>query len=101
MTLGSTRPLTGMCARNISLGVKTAGAYGCQPSHHVPIVKISGSLLEPSGPVCGLCYLFLFAYIFHLLSGFRVCVKLKIVPWTKNLWKHRDAAGSPHPTYKI
>jgi hypothetical protein len=35
------------------LGVRAAGAYYCQPYHHVPIVWKSGSfnLLEPSGPV--------------------------------------------------
>jgi len=43
-----------MNTRNISWGVKAAGAYGWQPYHlHVPIVLKSGSLnlLEPSGPV--------------------------------------------------
>jgi hypothetical protein len=54
MGLGSTQPLTEMSTRNISWGVKAAGAYGWQPYHlHVPIVYKSGSLdlLEPSGPV--------------------------------------------------
>jgi hypothetical protein len=43
-----------MSTRNISWGVKAAGAYDWQPYHlHVPIVLKSGSLnlLEPSGPV--------------------------------------------------
>ena len=65
MAPGSTQPLTEMSTRNISWGVKAAGAYGWQPYHlHVPIVLKSGSLnlLEPSGPVqaCngGLLYCF-------------------------------------------
>ena len=51
---GSTQPLTEMSTRNISWGIKAAGAYGWQPYHlHVRIVLKSGSLtlLEPSGPV--------------------------------------------------
>ena len=54
MALGLTQPLTEISTRNISLGVKAAGAYGWQPHHfQVPIVLKSGSLnpLEPSGPV--------------------------------------------------
>jgi hypothetical protein len=54
MSLGSTQPLTEMSTRNISWGLKAAGAYGWQTYHlHVPIVLKSGSLnlLEPSGPV--------------------------------------------------
>ena len=55
--LGSTQPLTEMSTRNVSWGVKAAGAYGWQPCHlHVPIVLKYGRLnqLEPSGPVQGL-----------------------------------------------
>ena len=54
MALGSNQPLTEMSTRNISWGVKAAGAYGWQTYHiHVPTVLKSGSLnlLEPSGPV--------------------------------------------------
>jgi hypothetical protein len=54
MALGLTHSLTEMSTRNVSWGVKAAGAYGWQPYHlHVPIVLKSGSLnfLEPSGPV--------------------------------------------------
>jgi hypothetical protein len=54
MALGSTQPLTEMSTRNISCGVKAAGAYDWQPYHlHMPIVVKSGcpDLLEPSGPV--------------------------------------------------
>ena len=46
--------LTEMSTRNISWGVKVAGAWGWQPYHlHVPTVFKSGSLnlLELSGPV--------------------------------------------------
>ena len=52
MALGSTQPLTEMSTRNISCGVKEAGAWVWQPYHlHVPTVLESGSLtlLEPSG----------------------------------------------------
>jgi hypothetical protein len=39
MALGSAQPLTEMSTKNISWGVKAAGAYGWQPYHrHVPIV---------------------------------------------------------------
>ena len=54
MALGLTQSLTEMSTRNISWGVKAAGAYGRQPYHlHVLNVLKSGSLnlLEPSGPV--------------------------------------------------
>ena len=54
MALGSTQPLTETSTRNISWGVKAAGAYGWQSYHiHVPIVLKFASLnfLEPLGPV--------------------------------------------------
>ena len=54
MSLGSSQSLAEMSTRNISWGVKAAGAYGWQPYHlPVPIVLKSGSLnlIEPSGPV--------------------------------------------------
>ena len=54
MALGLTEPLTEMSARNISWGVKAAGAWGWQPCYlHVPLVLKSGglNLLEPSEPV--------------------------------------------------
>ena len=54
MALGLTQPLTEMSIRNISWGVKAAGALGWRTYHlHVPIVLNAGSLnlLEPSGPV--------------------------------------------------
>jgi hypothetical protein len=38
MALGSTQPLTEMSTRNISWGVKAAGAYGWPYHLHVPIV---------------------------------------------------------------
>ena len=54
MALGLTQPLTEMNTRNISWGVKAAGAYGWQP-HNFQVLTVlkSGSLnlLEPSGPV--------------------------------------------------
>ena len=72
MALGLTQPLTEMSTRNISWGVKAAGAYGCQPYHpHVPIVLKSGSLslLESSGPVqaCnGIALPFFFLFTFYM-----------------------------------
>ena len=64
MVLGSTQPLTGMSTRNISWGVKAAGAHGWQPCHFkVPTVlksvtlrcrlswNLSLNLLEHSEPV--------------------------------------------------
>ena len=54
MALQSTEPLTEIGTRNISLGVKGAGAYGWQPyNFHMPIVLKSASLnhLDPSGTV--------------------------------------------------
>jgi len=54
MALRSTQLLTEMSTRNISWGIKTAGAYGWQPYHlYVPTVLKSGilNLLEPLGPV--------------------------------------------------
>jgi hypothetical protein len=56
--LGSTQPLREMSTRNISWGVKVADAWA--NNLHVPIVLKSGSLnlLEPSGPVQGMLYLY-------------------------------------------
>jgi len=54
MALGLTQPLTEMSSRNISWGVKAAGAKGWQRYYlHVPTVLKSGSLnlLQPRGPV--------------------------------------------------
>jgi hypothetical protein len=62
MPLGLNLPLTEMSTRNISWEVKVTGALGWQTCHlHVPIVLKSWSLnlLEPSGPVQGLLYLYL------------------------------------------
>jgi hypothetical protein len=45
LALGSTQPPTEMGTRNISWGIKAAGAYGWQPCHlHVPIVLKLGAL---------------------------------------------------------
>jgi hypothetical protein len=56
VALGLTQPLTERSTRNISWGVKAAGAYGTPYHLHVPTVLKSGSLklLEPSGPVKGM-----------------------------------------------
>jgi len=65
MALGLAQPLTEMSTRNISCGVKAAGAYGWQPYHlHVSSVMESGSLnlMEPSGTVQGLLHFFYITY---------------------------------------
>jgi len=62
MVLGLTQPLTEMSTRNISWGVRATGAYGWQDYHlHVRTVlkSVSLNLLELSGPVQGLLYLYL------------------------------------------
>jgi len=54
LALGLTQPLTEMSTRNISWGIKAAGAKGWQPCQfHVPIVLKSGRLniVEHSGSV--------------------------------------------------
>jgi hypothetical protein len=54
MALGLTQPLTEMSTRNISWGVKAAGAQDWQSYNlHVPTVLKSGSLnfMEPLGPL--------------------------------------------------
>jgi hypothetical protein len=66
VALGTSQPLTEMRSRNVSWGVKATGAYGRQPNRlHVPIVMKSGSLslLEHSGSVQGLLYLYFFSDI--------------------------------------
>jgi hypothetical protein len=60
--LGKTRALTEMSTRNISWGLKAAGAYSWQSYHlHVPILLKSGvlNLLEPSISIQGFLYLYL------------------------------------------
>jgi hypothetical protein len=59
MALVSTQPLTEKSSRDISWGVKVAGAYGWQTYHFdVSIVLKSGDLylLETSGPLQVLLY---------------------------------------------
>ena len=71
MALGLTQPLSEMSTRNISQGIKAAGAYGWQPYHlHVPNVLQNGclNLLVPSGPVMGLLYLLLDINLEHATS---------------------------------
>jgi hypothetical protein len=61
MALGSAQSLTEIGTRNITWMVKAAGTYGWQLYNlHVPIIWKSWSLnlLEPSGPLQGLLYLF-------------------------------------------
>jgi hypothetical protein len=60
-----------MCARNISLEVKAADAYGRQPYQlHVPIFLKYGnlSLLEPSQTR----HVYFFAFACNLLAGISV-----------------------------
>ena len=75
MAMVLTHPLRWMSTRNISWGIKAAGAWGWQPYHlHVPTVLKSGSLnlLEPSGLVQA-CNTFTFPFI-SLLYMFRAFV---------------------------
>jgi hypothetical protein len=73
MALGSTQPLTEMCTRNLSWGVKAAGAYGWQPATYM--CRVSWNLgastsWNPKGlsrPVMGMLYLYL-----SYLQGSRV-----------------------------
>ena len=68
MVLGLTYPLTEMSTGNVSLGVNAAGALGWQLyGLHVPIVVKSGklNLLEPSGSVMGLLYLYVYPIKTH------------------------------------
>ena len=54
MALGLTQPLTEISTRNISWGVKAAGAWGWQPCHLLVLILLrsgSLSLLEHSDPV--------------------------------------------------
>jgi hypothetical protein len=75
IALWLTQLLTEMSSRNISWGVKAAGALGWQSYHlHVSTVLKSGSLnlLEPSGPVqaCNWTALrFLFLAVYRYLVG--------------------------------
>jgi len=65
MALGSTQRLTEMSTRNISWGVKAAGAYGWQPYHlYGPLSwnMVASTSWNPQGlsrPVMGLLYLYL------------------------------------------
>ena len=72
VAVGSTQPVTAISTRNISLGVKTAGAWGRQILHlHVSIILKSESfkLQEPSGPVQARTAMFCFIYFECRLSA--------------------------------
>ena len=101
--LGSTQPLTEMSIKNISWGIKATGTYGWQPYHlHVPIVLKSGSLnlMESSGPVQGLLYLYIYFLNYYSInwpaswSGgrsfwlliTRYWVRFPALPWGFSLW---------------
>jgi len=74
MALGLTQPLTEMSTRDISWGVRTAGAQGWHPYHlNVPKVLKSGNLKfpEPSGPLQALerdCFTFVRVDDFSFIS---------------------------------
>ena len=59
LALRSTQPLTEMSTRNISWRVKVVGAWGWQ-SYHLYVLSVLKSCLEPSGPLQGLLYLYLY-----------------------------------------
>jgi len=76
MVPGLTQLLTEMSTRNISWGVKAAGALGWQPCHHqVPIVLKCWSLklLQPSRPV----------QVFNgiALYTLKTYIKIGMIPW--------------------
>ena len=83
VALGLTQPLTGMSTRNISWGVKAAGAWGWQSYRlHVPIVLKSGSLnlLEPSGPVQA-CNGIALSFIQSVVTAWWVCKPMRQKWW--------------------
>ena len=79
-----------MSTRNISCGVKTAGAYGWQPYHlHVSTVLKSWSLnlLESSGPV----------QAFHAIAFIGVCSRSQ---WLRTLSRASwDCGFESHPQH--
>ena len=78
MALGLTQPLTEISTRNISWGLKAAGAYGWQSYRlHVPTVLKPGSpnLLEPSGPVEAMAFIY-FQKLSNLFIIFWFCFVL-------------------------
>ena len=87
MQWGWLSPLTEMSTRNISWGVKAAGALGWPYHLLVPIVLKSGSLilLEPSGPVqaCNGSALPLLAIKWQRNSGHRPAADLFSAPYRK------------------
>jgi len=80
--LGLTQTLTEMSIRNISWGVKAAGAWGWQLYRlHVLIVLKSGSLnlLEPSGPVQACNGIALPFFLNHCTTGWW---GVNFIPWS-------------------
>jgi hypothetical protein len=99
-TLGLTQPLTEMSTRNISWGVKAAGAWGWQPYQlHVPTVLKSGSLnlLEPSGPVqaCNGFALPFFTVLYTLWIPFKIQfdVPSRALKSRQNSWSSSSSLG--------
>jgi hypothetical protein len=92
MALGLIQPLTEISTRNVSWGVKAAGAWGWQPYHlHVPIVLKSGSLslLEPlwSAQACN-GYALIFYHLKikrHSPTLFLYMSNLSELPW--DFWR--------------
>jgi hypothetical protein len=80
MALGSTQPLTEMSTRNISWGVRVAGAYGWQPTTFMCCLSrnlgasTSWNPLGLSRPVMGLLYFFLIP--FYPFIMFHIFIKL-------------------------
>jgi len=85
MALALTQPPTETSTWKFSVGVRAAGALGCQPYQlHVLIVFKSGNLnlLEPSRPVTGLdrdCFTICFGICCYIL--FKVCVETHITTY--------------------
>jgi hypothetical protein len=74
------QPLIEMSARNVSWGVKAAGAYGGQAYLHVPIIWKYGSfiVLETYGPLQACIWIALFLRINTWWSFYVVCSREEI-----------------------
>jgi len=105
MALGSTQPLTEMCTRSISWGLRrpVRKADNLPPSCAVVMKFGNLNFLEPSGhlgPVMGMIYLFIQKYYYFLqLSCHSMAVVLTLVQ-TKQIWINIHKRNSTKTQYK-
>ena len=105
MALGSTQPLTEMCTRSISWGLRRPMRKADNLPPSCAVVMKSGNLnfLEPSGhlgPVMGMIYLFIQKYYYFLqLSCHSMAVVLTLVQ-TKQIWINIHKRNSTKTQYK-